>query len=129
MGMDLATDVTGAVKVTLELSDRLKQFYGYVHGGALSGLLDSCIAVAVNRQLDPGKGAYTVALDIHFLRPVSDGRLWGEGRVTQKGKRLVVGQGEIKDDQGKLVAFGTATFCLTGTASLRREEMLEENSP
>jgi acyl-CoA thioesterase len=124
--MDLATDASGSVKVSLELSDRLKQFYGYVHGGALSGLLDSCIAVAINRQLEPGEGAYTVALDIHFLRPVSDGRLWGEGRVVQKGQKLVIGQGEIKDDQGQLVAFGTATFCLTGSVGLHPEATQEE---
>ncbi|MDA8124349.1 MAG: PaaI family thioesterase [Deltaproteobacteria bacterium] len=113
MGMDLAVGEQGETLISMEISSNIKQFYGYAHGGAIAGLLDSAIAVAINQQLDPGEGAYTAELKIHYLRLVSDGQLWGEGKVIQKGKNLIVGQGEIKDNAGQLVAFGTATFILT----------------
>jgi uncharacterized protein (TIGR00369 family) len=122
MGMELVTGCDGGIRISMELSSNLKQFYGYIHGGAIAGLLDTIIGVAINRQLDPSEGASTVELKINYLRPVSEGKLWGEGKVIQKGGKLIVGQGEIKDDAGRLVAFGTATFILTKGRRLAKTE-------
>ncbi len=110
MKMKTVSSIDGKIRVVIDVTEDLKQFYGNVHGGVISSLLDSTIAVAVNQQLDPGEGASTVELKLNYFRPVSEGQLWGEGKVIQKGKRIIVGQGEIKDDAGRMVAFGTATF-------------------
>jgi uncharacterized protein (TIGR00369 family) len=120
MGMELVTDCDGKIRVSMELTNNLKQFYGTIHGGAIAGLLDTIIGVAINQQLESSEGASTVELKINYLRPVNEGKLWGEGKVIQKGRRLIVGQGEIKDDAGQLVAFGTATFILTKVKGSRQ---------
>jgi uncharacterized domain 1 len=103
----------GKIQVSLEINDNLKQFYGNIHGGVIAGLLDSSIAVVVNQQLGPGEGATTVEMKINYLRPANKGTLRAEGRVIQKGRKIVVGQCEIRDDAENLVAFGTATFMIT----------------
>lgn len=116
MGMTTVPDMDGKIQVIIKITEDLKQFYGNVHGGVIAGLLDSCIAVAVNQQLDPKQGASTVEMKLNYLRPVHEGTLWAEGKVIQKGSKLVVGQGEIKDDAGNMVAFGTSTFMITQLA-------------
>lgn len=63
MGMITGPDVDGEIQVILEVTENLKQFYGNVHGGVIAGLLDSCIAMAVNQQLDSEHGASTVEMN------------------------------------------------------------------
>lgn len=113
IGMTAIETTEGIIQVIMEINDNLKQFYGNVHGGAIAGLLDTSIAVAINQQLGSEEGAITVEMKINYLRPVNGGTLRAEGRVIQKGRKIIVGQSEIKDDADNLVAFGTATFMIT----------------
>jgi acyl-CoA thioesterase len=113
LGMKTVLDADGKTQVILKVTEDLKQFYGNVHGGVIASLLDSSIAVAVNQQLDSGEGASTVEIKLNYLRPANIGTLWAESKVIQKGRKIIVGQCEIKDDAGNLVAFGTATFIIT----------------
>ncbi len=110
MNMTTEPGTDGKIQVVMKITEDAKQFYGNVHGGVLAGLMDSCMAVALNQQLDPGEGASTVELKINYLRSVNQGTLRAEGKVIQKGRKIIVGQGEIKDDAGNMIAFGTATF-------------------
>ncbi|MDD4801570.1 MAG: PaaI family thioesterase [Syntrophomonas sp.] len=112
INMTTVTDENGIIRVILDVTEELKQIYGNIHGGVISSMMDSTIAVALNQQLDPSEGASTVELKVNYFRPVNAGRLWGEGKVIHRGKRLLVGQGEIKDEAGRMVAFGTATFMI-----------------
>ena len=116
MGMTTVPSIDGKTQVVMKVTENLKQFYGNVHGGVIAGLLDSCIAVAVNQQLDSGEGASTVEIKINYLRSVNEGTLWAEGTVIQRGRKIIVGQGEVKDDVGNLIAIGTATFMITPLA-------------
>lgn len=113
MGMKAVEGSDGKIRVVLEITDDLLQIYGNVHGGVFAGLLDSAIAVALNQKLDENEGASTVEMKLNYLRSVNKGILYAEGEVIQKGKKIIVGKGEIKDGTGQLVAFGTATFMVT----------------
>ena len=113
IGMTAVVGDDGKTRVLMKVTEQLKQFYGNVHGGAIASLLDSAIAVELNQQLEPGESASTVEIKINYLRPISEGNLWGEGKVIQKGRKIVVAQGEIKNDAGQILAIGTATFMIS----------------
>ena len=113
VNMTTETSPDGSIQVIVKITDELLQFYGNIHGGVIAGLMDSCIAVALNQQLDPRKGASTVEMKLNYLRPANKGFLRGQGQVIQMGRKIVVGQGEIRDEEGRLVAIGTATFAIT----------------
>ena len=112
LGMTTVVGDDGKTRVLMKVTENLKQFYGNVHGGAIASLIDSAIAVAINQRLEPEEGASTVELKINYLRPINKGNLWGEGKVIQKGRKIVVAQGEIKNDEGQILAIGTATFMI-----------------
>ncbi len=100
------------IGVVLDVTKDLKQIYGTVHGGVLASLVDSAMAVAIHQQLAADEGCATVEMKLNYFRPVSEGRLMAEGKVIQKGSKIVVGQCEIRNDKGHLVAFGTGTFMI-----------------
>jgi uncharacterized protein (TIGR00369 family) len=93
-----------------------EQFYnplGTVHGGWISGLLDSAMACAVHSTLAAGQGYTTVDLSVNFVRAVlpSSGRLRCEGKVIYSGGRIATSEGRLRDAAGTLLAHGTET-CL-----------------
>lgn len=110
LGMSTVVGVDGITRIQLTVHENLIQFYGNLHGGVIAAMIDSAIAVAINQELDPGEGASTVEMKINYLRAISEGTLWAEGKVIQKGRSIVVGQGELKDEAGQILAIGTATF-------------------
>lgn len=108
LGMTLEWQEDTVVVKMAEMQETT-QVYGNIHGGALAGLIDSAIAVAVNRQLPENYGAFTVEMKINYLRPAK-GDLMAKGKIIQQGKKIIVGQAEAYDQKGKMVAYGTATF-------------------
>ena len=104
-------------RIVVELSldrDKHLQALGLVHGGVIASVLDSAIGLNVNRELAKlGKTAVTAQLNVHYLRPVREGKITGTGKILHKGSRVAVGYGEVRNEKGELVATGTATFYIT----------------
>jgi uncharacterized protein (TIGR00369 family) len=96
--------------VLLDATPEILQYYGTVHGGALMGMLDAAIAVALNRELPPEKGAVTVEMKISFFKPVSQGTVSGRGRILNRGRSLLTGQGELRNEKGELLAVALGTY-------------------
>ena len=86
---------------------------GTVHGGVISTLLDTAAACAVHTTLAVGEAYTSVDLTVKFLRPVTveSGLLSCEGTVIQRGRRTALGQAQLTDGAGRLVAHATST-CL-----------------
>ena len=84
-----------------------------IHGGVLSALMDAILGVAsLSASCHDGKLVSTVEFKINYLSPARLGDvLIGEGRVIEKGNRLIVAEGDIKlKDSGKFIAKGLGTF-------------------
>jgi acyl-CoA thioesterase len=104
------------IVVELDLEEeRHLQALGVAHGGVIASVLDSAIALNINKRLArTGRVAVTAQLNVHYLRPVSKGRLVGVGRPIYIGSTTAVGYSEarIEDD---VVAVATAVFVIKRT--------------
>lgn len=87
---------------------------GIVHGGFASTIIDSVTGCASHTLLEAGVGYGTVDLNVKMVRPIPfDTPLKAEGRVINAGKRVIIAEGNIKDDEGKIYAHGTCTCLVT----------------
>ncbi|MBP1714982.1 MAG: thioesterase superfamily protein [Deltaproteobacteria bacterium] len=102
----------GFARFRMPFRRELVQAYGVAHGGAITSLADTAVAFALMTLIQPGERVTTVEMKINFLTPVIEGELVGESRVIQKGKRLALADMEVKDQNGKLVAKGLATYMI-----------------
>lgn len=83
---------------------------GGVHGGFAATVMDSVTGCAVHTVLEPGVGYGTVDLSVKMLRAVPTNKLLvAEGRVIHIAKSIGVAEGTLKDQEGKLYAYATAT--------------------
>jgi len=115
------------LQITLEQIDRgfarfrmpfrkeLTQVYGVIHGGAMATLADTAGAFAVMTLIRPGEKVTTAEFKINFFSAVTGGEMFEEARAVYTGKRLVVADMEVKDENGKLLAKGLATYVILGT--------------
>ncbi|MBE0484450.1 MAG: PaaI family thioesterase [Bacterioplanes sp.] len=83
---------------------------GGVHGGFAATVLDSVTGCATHTTLEAGEAYGTTDLNIKMCRPMPFNKtLIGEGKVINKSKSLVISEGYLRDEDGKLYAHATAT--------------------
>jgi uncharacterized protein (TIGR00369 family) len=113
MGFDLELVEDGRAVFGLEPAEHHYNPIGSVHGGVFATLLDSATGCAVHSTLDAGVGYTSVDLNVKFLRGMSSatGRVTCEGRVVNRGRRLVLAEATITDGAGRLLATATSS-CL-----------------
>jgi len=110
LGLELGEMKPGEASIHLAVRDELRQNRGVVHGGAVASLIDTASAFAVVTRLEPDERVTTTDLTIHYLRPVSAGRLTATARIVRAGRRLFVLSVEVMDDQQKLIATAVTTY-------------------
>jgi len=110
LGLELGEMKPGEASLHLDVRDELRQNQGVVHGGAVASLIDTASAFAVVTQLEAHERVTTTDLTIHYLRPVTAGRLSATARTVRAGRRLFVLSVEVTDDQQKLVATAVTTY-------------------
>jgi uncharacterized protein (TIGR00369 family) len=109
-GLDLTSVGEGRAEVALNLEPHHLNPQGIVHGGIISTLADTAIGLAVRTELRSGLTHRTAQLNVHFLAKAEGGRLVGLGRSLHVGQRMGYGEGEVLDENGRLLARASATF-------------------
>jgi uncharacterized protein (TIGR00369 family) len=100
-----------AVTVRPELCNSMK----VAHGGVLMTVLDAAMAIAGRAahtdDYDAPVNTITVEMKTSFVRPGA-GRLAVRAECVHKAATLMFCEGEVRDEQGGLVARGNGTFKL-----------------
>ncbi|HET6565589.1 MAG TPA: PaaI family thioesterase [Xanthomonadales bacterium] len=97
-------------------SGRFYNPMGMVHGGWMATLLDTVMACAVHSTLKAGQGYTTLTMQTGFLRAVHEnsGIIRCEGIIIHAGRSTATATGQLFDDQGRVVAYGSES-CLIMT--------------
>ncbi|MCL4535436.1 MAG: PaaI family thioesterase [Bacteroidetes bacterium] len=113
LGIELADLEDGFARLRLPVRAELQQGYGALHGGAITSLADSALAVALISLVEPDQRVSTVEIKVNFLRAVRAGQLVAEAHIVHKGRRLALGEVDVRNKEGELVAKGLATFAIS----------------
>jgi len=100
LGLELCELKSGDVTVCLDVRDEVKQNHGVVHGGAIASLIDTASAFVILTAIDENERVTTTDLTIHYLRPVSFGRMLARARIVRGGRRRFVVNVEVENDGG-----------------------------
>ncbi|PKB70467.1 MAG: hypothetical protein BZY87_10060 [SAR202 cluster bacterium Io17-Chloro-G6] len=100
----------GSSAVTMPINPTHLQQAGRVQGGIVATLADYAFYRAVKPLLKPGEVTTTIEMKINFLAPAEKGELTATAKIISPGRRLVVGEMEVKDQDGNLIAQGLGTY-------------------
>ena len=89
-----------------------KEYRGYsgmVHGGITSALLDELIVLAIIHNVRDYLA--TISIKVKYKAPFFiDSKVIVKGRYVGKEKHIYIGEGEIIDEKGKVLAVGRCEF-------------------
>jgi uncharacterized protein (TIGR00369 family) len=100
----------GAVVMQFQAQPEFLNRHGTVQGGLLAAMLDSTTAMALFTVLSPELTAVTSNLNVSFLKPAKQGSLTATGRLLSNDGRNAQCEGELRNEDGLLVATATATL-------------------
>lgn len=108
IGIEMAE--RGRAVLTMPFTVKLAQGGGVVHGGALTTLADTAVAIAIKTLLPEGTVFATTELTTRFLAPVREGRLTATANVTGPEGRTFRGEAAVADEEGREVVRFTSVF-------------------
>ena len=101
----------GYIRASFFAGDNFVNRGGRIYGGFLSAMLDGLCGHAVRLTHDaPGTPQVTLELKTSFVGRADKGTLIGEGFVRHRGRSIAFAEAELRNEQGDLVARGSATF-------------------
>jgi uncharacterized protein (TIGR00369 family) len=114
LGPELEERRGGYARMTLETTPRHAGADGKVHGGVLTTLMDSTLAIALG-ELRGGVSTHSsVAMNATFLAPVVPGQgVMIEGRIIQMEPAVAFGEADATvRETGELIAKARVTFAI-----------------
>jgi 1,4-dihydroxy-2-naphthoyl-CoA hydrolase len=114
LGIELAAAAPKEVRGAIRWRPELCTVEGVLHGGALMSFADTLGAVCAFLNLPEGATTTTVESKTNFFRAVRGGHVTGVTRPLHAGRRFIVVQTDLLDDERRLVAQTTQTQAVLG---------------
>ncbi len=112
LGMEVLELAEGYARLVVPVEKKLNNLLGVVHGGVLSSLADAAVAIAIRTIIEPDKKPLTVELNINYLGPIYGDQVIAEAKIIRQGRAIVVGDVDITDKTGRLIAKSRATYMI-----------------
>ncbi len=113
MGIEFLGEIEGETTLQLDLSRKHMSRANRAHGGVLFTLLDTALGRSILNHLPAGRGCATVEIKVNYFRPVQRGRITARARMRELTRSLGYAEGEVSNEEGKVLARASGTFFLT----------------
>lgn len=110
LSMKLLDFDIGRSLLEISVEGKHLQPFGMVHGGVFSSIIDAAAFWSVYGEVAEGAGMTSVDLKLNYLAPAKNGKLIARGRKIKLGRTLALGEAEVTDAEGRVLAHGTSTL-------------------
>ena len=91
------------------MRQELTQGMGFIHGGVITTLCDTSVAVALFTMIEDDEKILTIELKVNFIAP-ADGNIRSTAKILHKGRKTAVGEVDVTSMSGTLVAKALVTY-------------------
>ena len=113
LGMEIIGIKKGWAKIRLPFNKDLANGIGVAHGGAIFSPADSAVGMALIGLTSKDENISTLEMKINYLKPLSEGEIIAEAKIVHRGAMTAIGDVEVRDGRGNLIAKGLATYAIT----------------
>ena len=104
----------------LPVRPQVCQPLGMVHGGVYAAIAETLASTGTARGVyATGGAALGLSNNTSFLRPITEGSVYGNAVAIHRGRTTWVWDVEMRDDQGRLCATARVTIAVRPRAELR----------
>ena len=112
LGMRIEEAANGRAVLSMPFRVKLAQGKGLMHGGAVTALADTAVAMAIKSILPEGSHFATVGLSLKFHAPVRSGAIRAVAVVVERDDRSIRGEAEVFNEAGVKTASFSSRFRL-----------------
>ncbi|OLL14847.1 hypothetical protein BKH32_06340 [Actinomyces oris] len=112
LGMEVVTRDANRTEVRMPV-DGARQVVGILHGGATAAIIETAASVAARAAAPDGAIPVGAELTVSHLRSVSQGWVKATATPLHRGRRTVVYQVTVTDDEERTIAVGTLRSLFT----------------
>lgn len=109
-GFELVSEEEAVAR--LPVTDRIRQPFGIVHGGAFAALAETLTSRATWEVVGPECGAFGQANDTSFFRPISAGTVHARAKALHRGRTSWVWEVSMRDDEERLCSVSRMTIAV-----------------
>lgn len=117
LGIAVDHDEGGNPVLAVDFSDRVLGRPGFLHGGAMSGLMEMAAVAALRAELDrrgEKMRLKPVNIQVEFMRGGTEQRTFAMGTVTRAGRRVALVNAECwQDARAKPIALAQMKILLS----------------
>jgi uncharacterized protein (TIGR00369 family) len=106
---ELAIEERGKSRLTFDVTEKSHHAAGAAHGTIYFKMLDDAAFYAAN-TLVSDRFLLTTSFNLHFTKPVREGRVLADGRGISGKRRVFVAESRLIDEEGDEIGRGTGTF-------------------
>ncbi len=117
--MEIVEASAGQAVLTMPFLVDFAQGGGLMHGGALVGLADTAVVMAIKSLVAPKTHFATISLGSKFLRPVKKGIVTARAGVVAKEGRNITGEATVYDASEKPVMEFSSRFRIARNCGIR----------
>lgn len=113
LGIDIVEIEKGRVVATMPVDERTRQPFGILHGGASVALAETVASIGAYELVD--KETETVVgleINANHIRAKRDGIVTATGTVLHHGRRTMVWEIKITDEEDKLICISRCTIAV-----------------
>jgi 1,4-dihydroxy-2-naphthoyl-CoA hydrolase len=113
LGTEWLSDDPDDARARIPIRDDLRQPFGLMHGGVLSGLVESvCSRATALAVFEDGLAAMGQSISVNFTRPITAGHAEARARARHRGRTTWVWEAEVLDDEERLCATAQMTIAV-----------------
>ncbi|MCR4317317.1 MAG: PaaI family thioesterase [Planctomycetes bacterium] len=114
LGMENWEFGDGEASCTFEATPAKHSRLGILHGGVVSSVLDTVMAVAAYTQIEKKMRITTLNFNVVFFKGIREGAVKCSGKLVRRSRRYLYLEAEAMTmDEEKLIAKSTATFLVS----------------
>ena len=104
LGIEVLEGSKDQIRARMAWDTRLCTSGGIMHGGALMAFADTLGGTCAFLNLPEGAGTTTIESKTNFFRAVTDGHVYATTKPLHVGRKVIVLETDLTDDDGKRVA-------------------------
>jgi len=111
IGLSFSKLEEGSSQCQLEITDKLLNPYGVVHGGVIYSLADTAMAGALYSTMSEDERCMTIEMKVAYFQSANSGNLHCSAKIVHRGKRLGYLESEVTSEE-RLIAKASGTFSI-----------------
>jgi acyl-CoA thioesterase len=110
--MELVDIKKGWAKTKIPYSQKLINANGVAHGGVIFSAADTAVGLALLGLVDRHDLITTIEMKINYFKSFDRGEIFAEAKIIFKGSQTAVGEVEVRNSDGNLVAKAISTYAI-----------------